>query len=148
MEKTKVTKRSMLSFGLKTLETYKQLSRQLAALSGAKELTNRDAFLIALMWGFKNGSGPVDSFVKSPTGVRLEFLKDEDIALMAAVQLAVTKDPESLLDFDQRLDLAERYAETGILLLGKMLDEPGDFARAFAAEIMSMAGEQAALAQE
>lgn len=137
----KTSKRTYLVFGEKNLDHYKQLGRELGGLG--KELMNRDVFLIAMSWGYRYGT-KVDEFKKSATGVRLEFLKDEDLALMAAVQLKTTGDPESLKDVEQRFDLAEQYAEGGILLLAKMMEEPGDFAKTFAAEIKQQSASLAA----
>lgn len=130
MEKTK---RVMLEFGERSLEFYKKLNKELTGSFG-KSLANREQFFIAMSWGFKHGLA-VEDFKRVNTGVRLDYLRDEDHALMAAVQLATTQDLDSLLDLDQRYELAEQYAEGGIQLLGKMMDEPGDFARTFAAEV-------------
>lgn len=131
------SKRTQVDFGDKTLPSYQQLKRELGGLPG-KDLSNRELFLIAMTWGYHNNMR-VEEFKHSATGVRLEYFKDEDYALMAAIQYAATDDPESLLDLEQRLDIAEQYAEGGMLLLAGKMDSPGDFARAFAAEIKELA---------
>jgi hypothetical protein len=46
---------------------------------------------------------------------------------------------DSLLDIEGRLDLAEQYAEGGMLLLAAKMDEPIDFAWTFAGDIKQMA---------
>ncbi|NLO26848.1 MAG: hypothetical protein GX113_01500 [Actinobacteria bacterium] len=132
------SKRTQLDFGEKSLEYYQHLKRELGGLPG-RDLTNRELFLIAMAWGYHNEMR-VEEFKHSATGVRLEYLKDEDYAIMAAIQYATTEDTETLLDMEQRLTIAEQYAEGGILLLAQMMDEPGEFARSFAADIKELAG--------
>jgi len=50
-------------------------------------------------------------------------------------------DPEALGDIEQRLDLAEQYADGGLMLLEKLMDEQGEFRRAFAGEVKVFASE-------
>lgn len=126
---TQSPKRTLLAFGEDSLDTYKRLGKALG-------ITNRSLFLIAMAWGSGSGLWSED-FKRSNTGPRLEYLKPEDDALMAAVQLAHTGSVESLQDIEQRHTLAEQYAEAGIRLLKEMLDDRGDFSRAFAGEIRS-----------
>lgn len=127
------SKRTFLNFSDKSVDAYKALARELGGLA------NKDVFLLAMAWGYQNGCDVHDDFKKSGTGVRLEYLKDEDQALMAALQLAVTKDPESILDMEQRYDIAERYAEGGVRLLARMMDDEGDFSRRMSAEVKQQA---------
>lgn len=126
--------RTFLQFGKDSVDTYKLLGEQLGGLS------NKEVFLIAMAWGFRNGI-QADRVVKSGTGVRLEYLGAADQAVIAAVQLATTNDPDSLLDIESRYDLAEEFAEGGIRLLKSEMEKQGDFARMFSAEIKSAAAE-------
>jgi len=123
-----VAKRTLLAFGEKNLDAYRKMGETLG------RITNRDQFLLAMSWGYRHGMR-VEEFKRSNTGPRLEYLKPEDNALMAAIQLAVAGDAEALKDIEQRHMLAEQYAEGGILLLQQMMEEPGDFARSLAGEI-------------
>lgn len=126
--------RTLLAVGEKSLDTFGRLKKELGGLN------NKQAFFVALGWGFRHGTKPED-FKRSNTGVRLEYLEGQDEAILAAVHLSETGDTSTLMDIEQRLDLAEQYAEGGLLLLAEMLDEPGEFARAFAAEIKAQVDE-------
>ena len=126
-------KRTFLAFGEKKLDSYKKLGETLG------KIANRDQFMLAVSWGYRMGTR-VEEFKRSGTGVRLEYLKKEDEALLASIQLEVTGDPESLKDVEQRHSIAEQYAEGGILLLGEMMDRPGDFAVTLAGEVRSQLG--------
>ncbi|NTU70972.1 MAG: hypothetical protein HGB10_04010 [Coriobacteriia bacterium] len=126
--------RTILQFSKDSVDTYKQLGESLGGL------TNLEVFLIAMAWGFRNGIR-AEKVVKSNTGPRLEYFKDSDMAIVAAVQLATTDDPDSLLDLDARYDMAEQFAEGGIRLLKSEMEKQGDFARMFSAEIKTVADE-------
>lgn len=120
--------RTLLAIGAKNLDTFNRLKQELGGIN------NKQAFFIAMGWGLRHNTKP-ESFKRSNTGVRLEYLKGQDEALLTAMHLAEVQDPAGLMDIEQRLDLAEQYAEGGLLLLAAMLEEPGEFSRAFAAEI-------------
>ena len=124
------TTHAYLAFGEKHVDTYKKLGESLGKLS------NRDQFLLAMSWGFHSNTR-VEKFKRSGNGVRIDYLKDEDRALMAAIHLAVTEDQESLADIDEGFSIAEQFAEGGILLLEQMIDEPGGFSRKLAGEVKS-----------
>jgi hypothetical protein len=120
--------RTLLAVGEKNLDTFNRLKQELGGIA------NKQAFLIAMTWGMRHATKP-ENLKRSNTGVRLEYLKGPDEALLTAMHLAETNDPQTLTDIEQRLDLAERYADGGLLLLAEMLDEPGEFARVFAGEV-------------
>ena len=120
--------RRMLAFGEKHLDTYKLLGEKLG------KVANRDQFLLALCWGFRNGTR-VEDFKSSNTGLRLEYMKPQDEALLAAIQYHESGDPDTLTDLEARYMIAEQYAEGGILLLADMMDEPGSFNQALAGEV-------------
>lgn len=122
--------RTLLAISEKNLETFTRLKQELGGIA------NKQAFFIAMGWGFSHNTRP-ETFKRSNTGVRLEYLKGPDEALLTSVHLAETDDPEALTNIEQRLDLAEQYAEGGLLLLAELMDEPGEFSRAFAGEIRS-----------
>ena len=124
------TKRAFLAFGEKHVDTYKKLGETLG------KITNRDQFLLAMSWGFRTGTKSED-FKRSNNGPRVEYLKDEDLALMAAIHFAESGNPDDLVDIGTQFSIAEQYAEGGILLLEKMMEEPGDFSRALAGEVKS-----------
>lgn len=126
--------RTFLQFGKDSVDTYKQLGENLGGLS------NKELFLIAMAWGFRNGIR-AEKVVKSGTGVRLEYLTDSDQAIIAAVQLSTSGNADALLDIDARYDMAEEFAEGGIRLLKSEMEKQGDFARMFSAEVKSAADE-------
>jgi hypothetical protein len=121
-------KHTYLAFGEKHLDDYKKLGESLG------KPTNKDQFMLAMSWGFRNGTR-VEDFRRSGNGARIDYLKEEDLALIAAVHLATSGDPNALSSVDDGFTIAEQYAEGGILLLRKMMDEPGDFSRKLAGEV-------------
>lgn len=100
--------------------------------------SNVEVFLFAMSFGFRAGNRVTD-VKKSGTGVRVEYLRPEHEALLAAVQLATTRSNESLVDLDERYSIAEQYAEGGIRLLALELDKPGDFNQSMASELVTLA---------
>jgi hypothetical protein len=122
--------RRMLAFGEKHLDAYKQLGDKLG------KIANRDQFMIAMCWGFRNGTR-AQEFKRSNTGLRIEYMKPEDEAILAAIQYYEAGDTDALADEEGRYMLAEQYAEGGIMLLADMMDQAGDFNQALAAEIKS-----------
>ena len=119
-----VSKKTFLDFDKNSKESYELLSRKFAGIGKAP--TNVDLFIFAMAFGFLNGN-KVDSIVKSGTGVRVEYLKKNHEILMTAIQLADTGLVESLLNQEERFELAEKYAEGGIRLLKDAAEQPGDF---------------------
>lgn len=122
------TKRSYVAFSEKYSDSYNQLGK---ALNGA---TNSQAFMLALCWGYRMGT-PAPDFKRSNNGARIEYLKDEDLAVIAAIHAAVAGEADAVLSPDAMFDTAESYAEGGIRMLARMMDEPGDFALVVAGEI-------------
>jgi hypothetical protein len=119
-----VSKKTFLDFDKNSKESYELLAKKFAGIGKAP--TNVDLFIFAMAFGFLNGN-KVDSIMKSGTGVRVEYLKKNHEILMSAIQLADTGSVESLLNQEERFELAERYAEGGIRLLKDAADQPGDF---------------------
>lgn len=126
--------RTLLAVGASNLDAFDRLKRELGKISNAQ------AFFIAMAWGFKHGTKSTD-LKRLNTGVRLEYLKPHHEALLTAIHLAEVGDPDALGDIEQRLDLAEQYADGGLMLLDKLMDEQGEFRRAFAGEIKALASE-------
>lgn len=124
------TTRRMLAFGEKNLDTYRHLGEKLG------KIANRDQFLLAMCWGFRN-STRVEDFKRSNTGFRLEYMKPQDEALLAAIQYHESGSLEAVVDLEARYMIAEQYAEGGILLLAGMMDSAGNFTQALAGEIKS-----------
>ena len=120
----KVSRKTFLEFDKNSKETYELISKKFAG--AGKAPTNLDLFIFAMCYGFRNGN-KVDSIQKSGTGVRVEYLKPADELLMAAIQFAESGKTESLLDQEERYEIAEKYAEGGIRLLKDLSEQQGDF---------------------
>lgn len=135
------TSRTFLEFDASSRELFAQLAKSLAGPSG-ETLKNKDVFFIAMAWGHQHGV-KAKSIKKSGTGVRIEYLKDEDRALIAAIHLAECGNLDELLEEDKGFELAELFAEGGIRLLAEEMKNPGQFGEAFAAEIATQAREVA-----
>jgi len=128
-----MTSKTILEFDKSAVDTYKELGELLGG-----GLTNKTLFMIAMTWGFANGAR-AEKIVGSNNGPRLDYLKDPDHAILAAMQLAEGKDPDRLLDLNERYAMAEQYAHGGILLIRTMMEQEGDFARMFSGEIKTRA---------
>lgn len=131
------TTRTFLEFDNASRDLYAQLAKSLSGPTG-ESLKNKDVFFIAMAWGHQYGV-KAKSIKKSGTGVRVEYLKDEDRALITAIHLAECGNLDELLDEDKGFELAELYAEGGIRLLAEEMKKPGQFGEAFAAEISTLA---------
>ncbi len=118
------SKKTILEFDKNSKEAYEILGKKFAGIG--KPPTNLDLFIFAMCYGFSNGN-KVDSIQKSGTGARVEYVKPEHELLMSAIQFAETGSTESLLDQEERFEIAERYAEGGIRLLKDAVSQPGDF---------------------
>ena len=125
------TTRTILAFDDRQLEYWNQIKDSIAKSSGSTIL-NKEIFLIAMGVGF-HSKNRIEDFKRSNTGVRMEYIKDEDELLFAALQIAETDDEKSLLDSEELLNLAESYAAGGIAILWKHFQQERDFAEWFAA---------------
>ena len=131
----KDSKKTIIEFDKNSKSTYDKFSEYFSETG--KSPTNLELFIFAMCFGFQNGN-KVDAITKSGTGVRLEYLKPADELLMGAIQFADTKDETSLLDQEQRYELAERYAEGGIRLLKNMMDDPGNFIQDLSSQVVPL----------
>jgi hypothetical protein len=129
------SKKTFLDFDKNSKETYELLGKKFAGIGKAP--ANVDLFVFAMAYGFMNGN-KVDSIQKSGTGVRLEYIKTHHELLMSAIQLADTGSSESLLNQEERFELAERYAEGGIRLLKAAAEQPGDFLQEIAGQMADL----------
>ena len=129
------SKKTFLDFDKNSKEFYDLLSKKFSGIGKAP--ANVDLFVFAMAYGFLNGN-KVDVNQKSGTGVRIEYIKPEHELLMSVIQFAETGSLESLLDQEQRFEIAEKYAEGGIRLLKNAVDQPGDF-------LQDISGQMAAL---
>ena len=129
------SKKTILEFDKNSRETFELLGKKLKdnELSPA----NVDLFVFAMAFGFMNGN-KVDSVQRSGTGPRVQYLKPEHEVLMYAIQFAETGSTESLLNQEERFDLAERYAEGGIRLLKNAFDQPGDFLKELTGQVAQL----------
>lgn len=133
----KKSSKTLLEFSKPSLANYDRL-REVMRGSDKATPTNLELFMFAMAFGFKSGNR-VEEIVKSGTGPRVEYLSQDNEALMAAVQLATTNDTDTLMDLDKRYTIAEQYAEGGIRLLSVELDRPGDFNQSMASELSIVA---------
>lgn len=129
----KVSKKTFLEFDKNSKETYELISKKFAG--AGKAPTNLDLFIFAMCYGFRNGN-KVDSIQKSGTGVRVEYLKPADELLMSAIQFAESGKTESLLDQEERYEIAEKYAEGGIRLLKDLAEQHGDFLQDISGQVV------------
>lgn len=128
--------RTFLEFNVESRPLFEQLAESLSG-PAAPALKNKDVFFIALSWGFYNGN-KASKIKKSGTGVRVEYLDQEDIALIRAIHRSAAGDVEDLLNPDAGFEIAELYAEGGIRLLAEEMKKPGSFGDFFAAEITQL----------
>lgn len=135
---TRSSSRTFLEFAPDSRGLFESLGKALAG-PGGPQLKNKDVFLISMAWGFFHDtkSPPIK---RSGTGVRIEYLDDEDRSLIRAIHFAETQDLDALLDEDAGFEIAELFAEGGIQLLAEQMKKPGDFSEAFAAEIVQLLG--------
>jgi hypothetical protein len=129
------SKKTFLDFDKNSKDTYDLIGKKLAGIGKAP--TNVDLFVFAMAYGFLNGN-KVESIQKSGTGVRIEYIKKNHEILMSAIQLAETGIAESLLDQEQRFEIAEKYAEGGIRLLKDAAEQPGDFMQDISAQMATI----------
>jgi hypothetical protein len=85
-----------------------------------------DIFMLCLAIGFESGiQGELPP--KSSNGVRLTYIKEDNEALIRALALSVSNNSDILLDDEKVLDIAERFAATGLILLERELNKSTNF---------------------
>jgi len=132
----KESKKTILEFDENSVDAFGDLKKALKVTSGS-EPSNREVFLLAMAYGYKHNA--LGSEIKrSGTGTRVQYIKPEDQALMAAIQIGHDKSTENLPDLEHRYDLAERYAQGGILLLRASIAEAMQYGMELAGDIVSM----------
>jgi len=129
------SKKTILEFDKNSRETFELFGKKLK--DNDLNPSNVDLFIYAMAFGFLNGN-KVDTVQRSGTGPRVQYLKPEHEVLMCAIQCAETGKVESLLNQEERYDLAERYAEGGIRLLKSAAEQPGDFLNDLTAQVVHM----------
>ena len=129
------SKKTILEFDKNSRETFELFGKKLK--DNDLNPSNVDLFIYAMAFGFLNGN-KVDTVHRSGTGPRVQYLKPEHEVLMCAIQYAETGKVESLLNQEERYDLAERYAEGGIRLLKSAAEQPGDFLNDLTAQVVHM----------
>jgi hypothetical protein len=127
----KKTTRTFLYFDERQLEQISKLKSVLGQYEN-KDISNKEMMLIAMSVGYVSKNRLKD-YKKSNTGPRLQYLQTEDNAFFAALQIAETSDPKSLLDIEDLYDLAEQYAAGGVSILYKKYMEENDFLQWFEA---------------
>jgi len=132
----KDSSKTILEFDLNSVDSFNDLKKALKPSSGG-DPSNRDVFLLAMAYGYKHGA--IASEVKrSGTGTRVQYIKPEDQALMAAVQIGHDKSTENIANLEKRYELAELYAQGGILLLKESIMEAVKYGNELAAEIVAL----------
>jgi hypothetical protein len=129
--------RTLLAFDKNSVALFEKLSKALRGTGQDGNLSNKEAFLIAMAWGAHFKVRP-EAIKKSGTGPRLEYLSDSDTALMSAAHSAITGTAESLLDINEIHTSAELFAEGGIHLLADEMAKPGHFPDTFAAMVFEI----------
>ena len=132
----KESKKTILEFDESSVETFKALQKALKPISG-QEPSNREVFLLAMAYGYKHGALG-DQVKRSGTGPRVQYIHAEDQALMAAIQLGHDSSTENIADLDKRYQLAEQYAQGGILLLRESILDAVKYGNELAAEVISL----------
>ena len=132
----KESKKTILEFDENSVHTFNDLKRALKPQSGG-EPSNREVFLLAMAYGYKHGAigGEIR---RSGTGARVQYIKPEDEALMAAIQIGHDKSVENLPDLERRYELAELFAQGGILLLGEAIADAIRYGNELAAEVIAL----------
>lgn len=131
----KKTTRTFAAFDERHLESIASLKKAFAG-DDKKEISNKELFMIGLGVGF-NSKNQISDFKRSNTGVRIEYFKDEDNTLFAALQVATTGDSTSLLNVENLYDQAERYSAGGIAILFNALQTERNFEEWFQSLIYS-----------
>lgn len=132
----KESKKTFLDFDEGSVEVFSELKKALKPNTGS-EPSNREVFLLAMAYGFKHGA-KAQEIKRSGTGPRVQYFKPEDQALMAAIQLAEDKSNINLPDMEKRYELAELYAQGGILLLREEIAGGSKFGNELAVEIIAL----------
>lgn len=132
----KESKKTFLDFDESSVEAFSELKKALKPNTGS-EPSNREVFLLAMAYGFKHGA-KAQEIKRSGTGPRVQYFKPEDQALMAAIQLAEDKSDINLPDMEKRYELAELYAQGGILLLREEIAGGSKFGNELAVEIIAL----------
>jgi len=132
----KESKKTILEFDENSVHTFNDLKRALKPHSGS-EPSNREVFLLAMAYGYKHGAIGGE-MKRSGTGARVQYIKPEDEALMAAIQIGHDKSMENLPDLEKRYELAELYAQGGILLLGEAIADAIRYGNELAAEVIAL----------
>lgn len=132
----KDSKKTVLEFDESSVDSFNALKKALRPSTGG-EPSNRDVFLLAMAYGFKNNA--IGSDIKrSGTGPRVQYIKPEDQALMAAIQVGHDRSTENLPDLEKRYELAELYAQGGILLLREAIADALKYGNELAAEVVDL----------
>jgi len=128
--------KTILEFDKASVESFNLLKKALKPNDG-NEPSNRDVFIFAMAYGFQHGAFS-DEVKRSGTGVRVQYLKPSDEVLMAAIDIAHSESTEFITDPDHRYDLAERYAQGGILLLVESIQDVTRYGNSLAAELVGL----------
>ncbi len=113
----KETSKTIVAFDERQIESIRDLRKALSENSSGS-LGNEEIFLIAVGLGFESGL-PVTDFKRSNTGVRVDYIRKspEVLMLLAAIQLKHSGNLDSITDFDEILNTAERFAASGFKFL-------------------------------
>ena len=120
------TKRVALSWDQEFKNSVKDLEDYLARATGANSISNSDVFMLCLAIGFElKKVRPVPP--RKSDAVRLQYLKEPQIALMRSIALTHEKDYTVLLNEDKVYDVVEQYAAGGLEVLAVEMKQQNDF---------------------
>jgi hypothetical protein len=102
---------------------------KISAFKKITDLQNKHPFILAVALGFKYEKySPLTDAKKHSGGYcRVETLTVEEKAVIKAIAINKTKDINTLGNIKQQYQIAEAYANGGLAVLKKLVDEPGDF---------------------
>lgn len=103
------------------------------------EPSSTELFLLFMSFGFRENYKRPKPASKSD-GPRLEYIKDDQKALIKSIALAEADDSDLLLDEDALYDIAEEYAAGGLALLASAREKP-NFQAWLKSELLGMADE-------
>lgn len=122
----RTTTKTIVAFDEGQLEDIKEIRKALSEDS-LGQISNEEVFLIALGLGFASRL-PVEVFKRSNTGVRFDYIKrsPEVLMLLTSIHLEITGDLDSIVELDEILNTAERFAATGFKFLKEALSTEPD----------------------
>lgn len=130
------TKKTIVEFSKSSLSAWESVREDITREMGEAP-KNLDLFMLAMTVGFANGTKSLE-VKRSGTGVRVEYFNAPELAIMASIQLADSGETGSILDLDERLTLAELFADAGINILATKTKSRGNFLKDLVGDVMDI----------